>query len=149
LKRLIEQHYLTKKQAEAVYIDKNKIQALKDSVIVRLMQSADAFRKEEHFISEIPVSLYNKNNNDDFKNKTMLLQGAIDLLCEFPDGFIIIDYKTDRADEEALLSRYGLQLAFYKKAVEDIYKKPVKKVLLWSFYLSKLIECEQLLPEFK
>ncbi|MDF2685152.1 MAG: recombination helicase AddA, partial [Clostridia bacterium] len=143
LKRLVKQHFITEKQAEAV--DKEKIKHLKDSIIVNIMKSAEAIRKEEHFISQIPVSFYGKNNN--FKDKTMLLQGAIDLLCEFSEGFIIVDYKTDKADEKTLLSRYGLQLAFYKKAVEDLYKKPVNKVLIWSFHLSKAIECEQFLPQ--
>ena len=50
-----------------------------------------------------------------------LLKAAIDLVFEEEEGWVIVDYKTDRAagrDLEALASRYAGQLANYETAWE-------------------------------
>mgnify|MGYP002237445046 FL=1 len=66
----------------------------------------------------------------------MLLQGVIDCLIETGDGFVILDFKTDRikkggADERA--EQYRPQLAAYARAVHEIYGRPVRACVLYFF----------------
>ena len=61
----------------------------------------------------------------------LLVQGVID--CCFLEGgkWVLIDYKTDRADDlELLKERYRPQLAIYQKALPRITGKPVAQAVL-------------------
>ncbi|MCL2678435.1 MAG: PD-(D/E)XK nuclease family protein, partial [Clostridiales bacterium] len=65
----------------------------------------------------------------------VLLQGRIDLaFCE-GGGWVIVDYKTGAygADEEELRRRYGTQLAWYKRALADIWRQEVRECYLYLF----------------
>ena len=73
----------------------------------------------------------------------MLLQGAMDLLCETEQGYWIIDLKSDRATEEELLTRYSRQLNLYAAAVRRLYDKPVLGCKIWSFPLGKAIDVKE------
>ena len=61
----------------------------------------------------------------------VLVQGAIDC-CFLEDGqWVLLDYKTDRADDgEALRRRYEPQLALYARALFAITGVPVKEALI-------------------
>jgi len=58
-----------------------------------------------------------------------LVEGFIDLLYETPEGFVIVDYKTDRvpseAELDAALHRYRLQGAAYALALTETLGQPV------------------------
>ena len=62
------------------------------------------------------------------------------------DGITIVDYKTDRvrknkAGEEELKKRYGIQLDYYAKALGQLTGKTVKEKIVYSFTLGKEIMC--------
>lgn len=62
-----------------------------------------------------------------------LLQGVIDCAFMEDDQWVLVDYKTDRIqDEEAFVQRYELQLDWYAKALEKITGLPVKEKYLYS-----------------
>lgn len=75
-------------------------------------------------------------------NDEILIQGVIDLYFENQEGdIILVDYKTDHIDsEEEFINRYKTQLDYYKKALENLTQKKVKKVIIYSFNLNKEIE---------
>jgi ATP-dependent helicase/nuclease subunit A len=62
-------------------------------------------------------------------DRTVALTGQIDLLFEEGGVFHVVDFKTDKVENPQ--DHYG-QLAVYKRAVEDIFGKPVKA---WLYYL--------------
>ncbi len=67
-----------------------------------------------------------------------LLQGVID--CAFLENgvWVLIDYKTDRIeDEHAFIQRYQLQIDWYAKALEKITGTPVKERYLYSISKGK------------
>lgn len=67
-----------------------------------------------------------------------LLQGVID--CAFlEDGeWVLVDYKTDRIeDEEAFIQRYEMQVDWYARALERITGRPVKEKYLYSIGKTK------------
>jgi ATP-dependent helicase/nuclease subunit A len=62
-------------------------------------------------------------------DRTVAVTGQIDLLFEEGEGFYVVDFKTDKIENPE--DHYG-QLAVYKRAVEDIFGKPVRA---WLYYL--------------
>ena len=61
----------------------------------------------------------------------MLLQGVLDA-CFLEDGaWVLVDYKTDRADPDTLLEKYSAQMRWYMRALRDITGLPVKEAWLY------------------
>ena len=62
-----------------------------------------------------------------------LLQGVIDCAFMEDDGWVLVDYKTDRIeDEEAFCHRYAMQIEWYARALERITGLPVKEAWLYA-----------------
>ena len=100
------------------------------------MFKSDKIYREIKVASFIPVCDIEKT---DFQNP-VLVQGISDCVFEESGELVVVDYKTDKVENEnELLERYRQQLMFYKSAVSKTLKKPVKQVVLYSFYLNK--EC--------
>lgn len=73
----------------------------------------------------------------------VLIQGIIDAYFEEDGEIIVLDYKTDRVQNEAeLKDRYQEQLRLYTKALEQITRKKVKEQIIYSFNLCKEIHLE-------
>ena len=67
-----------------------------------------------------------------------LLQGVIDCAFREGDGWILVDYKTDRFDDEdAFRERYAMQLEWYARALERITGQPVKEMWLYAIRRSQ------------
>ena len=98
----------------------------------------------EFFQSELGQRMLNSNNIrrewafNLLMEEGSLLQGVID--CAFMDdgAWVLVDYKTDRIeDEEAFIQRYKLQIDWYAKALEKITGTPVKERYLYSISKGK------------
>lgn len=79
---------------------------------------------------------------DDLDGDYQILQGIADCLFKEKDGWVLLDYKTDRVSgrygsnsevEEEMHKRYGIQLNLYKKAIEEILKIEIKEMVLYLF----------------
>ncbi|MEE5993989.1 MAG: UvrD-helicase domain-containing protein [Oscillospiraceae bacterium] len=75
-----------------------------------------------------------------YQNSDGVLIGTMDLIFRENDGWVIVDYKTNRCSAEELVERYQGQLWLYRKAAELILGEPVKQTYLYSFHLGKEIE---------
>ena len=72
-----------------------------------------------------------------------LLQGVIDAAFRTPEGWVIIDYKTDRIeDETAFVQRHAEQLNWYAEALRRITGQPVQACWLWSLSKGKAYPVE-------
>jgi len=60
--------------------------------------------------------------------ETVLVQGVIDCLVEEENGFLLVDWKTDRVPRA---ERYRVQLDVYARAVETILGRPVTEKYLY------------------
>ncbi len=70
-----------------------------------------------------------------------LLQGVIDCAFLEEDEWVLVDYKTDRIeDENAFIARYQLQIDWYARALETITGKKVRARYLYSIGLGKAFE---------
>lgn len=70
-----------------------------------------------------------------YEEDNTLKNGVIDLLLEYPDKFIIIDYKLSNIDDD----NYNKQLNEYKTYLNKFYHKPVE-IYLYSFFKKELKE---------
>lgn len=134
--RLISQGYLSKEEAEL--IRNRDIALFTNSKIYQRMIHSQNLQKEYRFTVNIPASEVDKDFGCE---DNVILQGAIDCLFEEPDGFVIVDYKTDYIkDIHELSENYSKQLELYKNAVNQLMNKSVKECIIYSLYLGEEIQ---------
>ena len=133
LNNLIEADKISEETAKKINISKieKAIECIKEIKVGKIL-------KEQQFILNIPYNKIVENSNVADK---VLIQGVVDLLVEGKDGFILIDFKTNRNFTEAnFIETYSTQLNIYKLAMEKALNIGVKKKFIYSFELEKLIE---------
>ena len=108
-----------------------------------LAQKEGKLHRERQFMIGIPAS---EMQNGPKSEELVLIQGVIDAYIEEEDGFILIDYKTDRvpkeeeAGEKLLKERYQVQLDYYGRALTQLTGKRVKEKWIYSFGLRKAVQ---------
>jgi len=71
--------------------------------------------------------------------RDLLVQGMIDCAFREGDGWILVDYKTDKiGDEEAFTEEYRPQLAWYREALSRLTGLPVKECWLYALSVDKM-----------
>lgn len=109
-------------------------------IVGEIIDKAQQVYREKQFLL---CENYNKLVGFTDNNTKVIVQGVIDLACRFEDGSAcIIDYKTNRVNEDTLVQMYGLQLNLYAKAFEAATGVPVQTKYLYSFHLGKLIRVD-------
>lgn len=88
--------------------------------------------REKHLVFAVPAV-------EESSNDAALVQGIIDLVYESEDGWVIVDYKTDRFDEkecgtsdkraEQAIKKHAFQLDSYAAAYEAAGRKVSKRYL--------------------
>lgn len=70
----------------------------------------------------------------------LFLQGIIDTAFREDDGWVLVDYKTDRvANGDELRKRYASQLTIYREALATLTGEPVKETYIYSFRLREAV----------
>ncbi|MFB1050052.1 helicase-exonuclease AddAB subunit AddA [Paraliobacillus sp. JSM ZJ581] len=144
VQEMVTREILTQNQADA--IDPQAIAAFfKTDIAAHILQSEEIYREVPFSLTLNAKEVYSNWTSDEAER--VFIQGVIDLIVPVSDGWIIIDYKTDRVQEgteESLLAeRYRIQLNLYAKALAEIWKKPVVKKFLYFFSNSMLIEINE------
>lgn len=86
--------------------------------------------REWPFTLILPAKEFASANLDE----TVLVQGIIDLLVKTKEGYVLVDFKTDKIPQGGvtdLTSRYKVQLGYYARAVETILAAPVLAAYLY------------------
>lgn len=137
MKKLVETRVFTEEEKNAV--NERKINnMLKSDLGQRMIAAAKCGRlkKEQQFSIGISVKeIYKNVDSDDI----VIVQGIIDAFFYEDDGIVLMDYKTDRADETELIGRYHAQLTYYALTLNRLTKLKVKEKLIYSFHLNKTI----------
>lgn len=121
LKRLVLENKI--KQDELKVLEEEKIiDYFKNPTIKDLYQNAENIRKEETFL---------------MKYEGYYVNGQIDIMFEFEDEIVLLDFKTDKIKREGL---YDDQLKIYKLAIEESLKKTVSKSYIYWYNFSDLEE---------
>ena len=121
LDRLVIENKITRDELKV--IEEEKIIAyFKDLLIKKLYQNAVNIRKEETFL---------------MKYEDYYVNGQIDIMFEFEDEIVLLDFKTDKIKREGI---YDDQLKIYKLAIEESLKKQVSKSYIYWYNFSELEE---------
>ncbi len=129
--KLVNEGFLIENERQLLDIEKIKLY-LNSSLFEKIKNSKKLIR-EYRFNMEIPIKYYDENIKDE-ENK-ILVQGVIDCIFQDEKGdYYVLDYKTDKADKEELLTRYKKQLELYEKAVNQIFKIEVKSKIIYGLY---------------
>lgn len=104
---------------------------------MRQAQAVGKLHKEKQFVMGLPACEVNKEIES---KELVLIQGIIDVFFEEDGELVLLDYKSDLVyREEELLKRYQVQLNYYRKALEQMMKKHVKEMIIYSLSLGKEI----------
>ncbi|WP_096155203.1 helicase-exonuclease AddAB subunit AddA [Bacillus sp. FJAT-45066] len=145
ISKMVARELITEEQAKVV--DVESIVTFFETPIGMRLRNAKKIQREVPFSFALEADeLYGKS---ELAGETVLLQGVIDCLFEDEHGVVLLDYKTDtitgrikKEEEEIqsmLRSRYEKQIAYYSKAVEQIWHKTVNEKYLFFFDGNRLI----------
>lgn len=105
----------------------------------RKMDQKGHFYKEVPFTIGLPASVIAPDSEN---QELVVIQGIIDACGESEEGLWLLDYKTDfilPGEERVLLDRYEKQMLYYKLALEQVMRKDVKYIYIYSFPLKKFL----------
>ena len=131
LRRLVEQQFLSKEQAEL--IRPGRIAAFFASDLGKKLRGGHVEREFKFSILEDAAAY-----DPALAGEQVLLQGVVDCALIEDDGITVIDFKTDRVTPETLAQvteRYRPQVLAYAQALERIFQKKVKQSLLYFFHI--------------
>jgi len=134
---------LTREQREV--IDKNMIISFFISPLGKRLVQASQVKRELPFSLTLPA--YEVYEDLEDTEEKVLLQGIIDCMWYEDNGWILVDYKSDQVKPEAVrefVKRYQGQINLYSRAVETIYKQPVKERYLYLFSLGQAVEISRI-----
>lgn len=131
----VRQDLLSREEAKLVYVP--ALAAFCQSDIGRRMAESPELHREYPFT----VLLAGGDPLPETETgEQILIQGVIDCLFREDDAWILVDYKSDRLETaDAFRSRYAVQLALYKRAVEQITHRPVEETYIYSLHLQQEI----------
>lgn len=122
---------------QALYVPEHRIAAFFASPLGKRMLAGREVLRELPFTLGLPArDIYPGLGPG--SGEMVLVQGVVDCLVDEGDGFLLIDYKTDRFSAEQLEQaeqRYRGQLSIYARAVENILGKRVREKYLYLFNL--------------
>ncbi|UOQ92792.1 helicase-exonuclease AddAB subunit AddA [Halobacillus shinanisalinarum] len=136
------------RREEADVIDAEAIANFFQTPIGKLAQEAEYVEREVPFSMTLPAHEVYKDWQEPTEEK-VFIQGVIDAMIPYKEGWLILDYKSDRIDKdyeeapEQLKERYQTQLRLYKTALERIWKQPVVRTCLYFFNGSLLVEVDE------
>ena len=134
LERLVSEGFFTKKEASGVYTD--AVEAFfRSDIGKRIMSSDNVLREFKFLVSYEDLGL--GESYSEYLTKGSMLQGIADCVFEENDGYVLVDYKTDRFRDSSEFSLYDDQLSLYKAALDLILDKPVKECRICSLWLLK------------
>jgi len=126
----------------AQYVCKTDHLAEEEEEILKLLNtfsSSDLFKrvlKADRIDTEVPFS---------YKKGDILVEGTIDLIVEEGSGLTLVDYKTDRIQDSAILERaekYKTQLKLYTEAIEKMTRKIVHQGLIYFVRLDRVVSIQ-------
>ncbi len=141
IERLVKLNAFTVKEANSI-----NVKCIKDffeTDIYSRMKKSKCVMREKQFLVKMNDIKLPQELEKAYAGTDGMLQGIADCIFEEPDGYIIVDYKTDRIKNVSqLIERYSMQLGFYKAAFDILLDKPVKSAYIYSLYLAEGVEAE-------
>jgi len=106
-----------------------------------IRQAPEKVRREVSFTLGVPAAeVYPDLDPALAEGETVVVQGMIDLLLQTDDGYVLVDYKTDKRDPQEAAAQYRGQVALYRRAVESILGRPVVRAYLHFLTAGESVE---------
>lgn len=123
----------------AAHIDGKAIAAFFESDLGKRLAAAEWVKRELPFSLMLQASrLYPELRESE---EMVFVQGVIDCLFREQDGFVLLDYKTDRCDSaDELVAKYKDQLDIYAEAAQQILRLPVREKYIYAFAKQQVIK---------
>ncbi|MCD7847591.1 MAG: UvrD-helicase domain-containing protein [Oscillospiraceae bacterium] len=126
---------------EAKSLDRESLSKFFGSDIYRRMSKSPNVSRERSFIVKFTDIEASYDITSAYGGTDGMMQGIADCIFEEPDGYVIVDYKTDKVQTiEELANRYSMQLSLYKAAFDVLLDKPVKSCYIYSLRLAEGLE---------
>jgi ATP-dependent helicase/nuclease subunit A len=145
IRRMTAKELLTEEQAMSVNI-KSIVRFFNSSLGSRMLRVKDFdrdLRREVSFYMKLRSTEVNKDlPKEKYEEEITLLQGVIDCYFREKDGLVLLDYKTDYANEENMLEikeRYEKQIYYYTEALARITGETVKEKYIYLFSNGEII----------
>lgn len=139
----LERGILTQAEADSVSVKKIQIFASSD-LYKRILEADDVFKEEAFTVAVRPGEIYSQEKYKDIDGD-IILHGRIDCYFIENGGIVLIDYKTDRYNEdseEEFHERYDIQMELYSKALEKATGLKVKECYIYSVESGRAIPVE-------
>lgn len=149
--RLFADGFLNARTVEI--LDRRALVSFFESHFFAHVKTCVHIEREWKFSRFVPLATLTENETlaTALGDRTLYVQGSIDLLCEFADGHLeLCDYKTDRItpDEQRdptllaahMRGKHGDQLLQYVTAVEEMYGRRPEHVYIYSLPLGEAVE---------
>lgn len=138
IRRMVDLSFITPTQGEAV--DVEKLTAFFQSDLYRRMAASPQVLREHKFMASLPVTQIDPTLPKELSREQVVVQGITDCLFGEEDGFVLVDYKTDKVKTpQELIARYQDQLQLYAKMLQSTSQIHIKELLLYSFCLNQEI----------
>ncbi len=134
--RLREKGFLTLEQAELASAE--AIAAFFETSLGRRLRDGTQYLREFKFSVLDDASSYGEG----LEGEKVLLQGVVDCALMEEDGITILDFKTDRVNENTLpklVAHYRPQVEAYGDALSRIYEMPIKAKYLYFFQINQFV----------
>ena len=126
LDELLRQGFINSEERKA--ISESEVLAVLNSSIIKDAVKFGCMREQ-------PFVLYQKAEESEEK---VLIQGVVDLIITYDDGYAVVDFKTGNASEEKMKERYSKQLDLYARSVEKITGKQVNSKVIFAISQNKV-----------
>ena len=135
---LVREGKLTEEEGAA--LDLPALRRFLASPLAEELRRAKGLRREYRFSLLVDAAAY---LGGEAAGEEVLLQGVVDCFFETPEGLVVVDFKTDRVQGEALRRRteeYRPQIAAYSAALTRIFGLPVCRQVLYYFSAGTAVE---------
>ena len=133
ISNLVSKNFLTAEEAKL--LDKKALINFKNSTLFKRIVESEEVLREYRFSIMLPT---NQIISGASNAENIVIEGALDCAFKEDGKYVIIDYKTDHADDcKSLYEKYKSQLEIYKKAIEEIKGSEVSEIGIFSFSLSE------------
>ncbi len=118
-----------------------KIRTFTQSALFERIKASPHIYREAPFVMSMPVSRLPEYGDSD---REFVVHGIIDLYFEEEDGYVVVDYKTDRVYKSVseLADKYAVQLKLYAEAIEKNTGRKVRECIIYSFDRGEEINVE-------
>lgn len=137
--RLLADDFLTPAQRQA--LDLTRLSRFFESALFARICEAPRIWREYAFTMPLPARAFDDTLPEAAADEPIMIQGIADCVFEEDGALVIVDYKTDRVRDSAVLrERYKEQLSLYRRALSETLSLPIKETLLYAFYTGETVE---------